>query len=63
MEKTFKKGDTVRCDVYGDGHIVKITKDKTDYPIKVEFQSDNSIVSYTIDGRSIKDSNITLHHR
>lgn len=61
--KSFKKGDTVRCNDYGIGYVNNVSKDtKNKYPISVEFQSDNSVVNYTIDGRSVIDSDITLQH-
>jgi hypothetical protein len=58
--EAFKKGDPVECDDYGIGYVVRIAKHK--YPICVEFQSDNSVVYYTLDGRSVKNTPITLHH-
>jgi hypothetical protein len=61
--KSFKKGDAVICDDYGIGYVIEVSKDiKDKYPISVEFQSDNSVVDYTIDGRSVINSDITLHH-
>ena len=61
--KQFKKGDFVKCDDYGIGYVIGVSKDtKDEYPISVEFQSDNSVVDYTIDGRSVIGSDITLHH-
>ena len=59
--KEFKKGDTVICSDYGIGYIVKVSKNSK-YPTGVEFQSDNSIVYYTLDGRSVIDGDITLQH-
>jgi hypothetical protein len=56
----FKKGDAVICDDYGVGYVVEVTKGK--YPVSVEFRSDNSIVDYTLDGRSVIDCDITLNH-
>ncbi len=56
----FKKGDSVICDDYGIGCVVEVSKGH--YPIHVEFQSDNSIVAYTSDGSSVKNTPVTLHH-
>ncbi len=61
--KKFQKGDTVICNDYGIGYIIEVSKDTVNkYPLSVEFQSDNSVVTYTIDGRSVIDGEITLHH-
>jgi len=56
----FKKGDPVICSDYGIGYVIGVKTSICDYPVKVEFMSDNSIVFYTADGRSVKDSDITL---
>lgn len=56
----FKKGDSVIDDDYGIGYVVSIFRG--DYPVQVEFQSDNSKVSYTGDGRAFKNTPITLYH-
>lgn len=61
--KQFKKGDSVICDDYGIGYVIDVSKNPDDlYPVAVELQSDNSIISYTLDGRSVVDTDITLHH-
>ena len=60
MEKNyFKKGDAVICDDYGVGYVVNIDIDDL-FTVEVEFQSYNSIVGYTADGRPNKDAEITL---
>lgn len=61
--KIFKKGDPVICEDYGIGIVTKVSNNpKNEYPVEVEFQSDNSKVLYTSDGRSIIGANITLQH-
>ena len=62
--KPFKKGHAVICDDYGVGFVTKVSDDPNNkYPVEVEFQSDNSRVTYTSDGKSaIYFSNITLKH-
>lgn len=57
-DNIFKKGDSVICSDYGIGYVINIHKG--DYPVEVEFCSDNSVVTYTNDGRSVKDCEITL---
>jgi len=55
----FKKGDSVICSDYGIGYVIAVDKTGA-YPIHVEFQSDNSEVTYTSDGRSVEGGDITL---
>ena len=62
MEK-FKNDDAVICDDYGTGRVIDVSNDKNKkYPLKVEMESDNSVVFYTMDGRSVIGADITLHH-
>ena len=61
--KQFKKGDFVICSDYGIGYVIGVSKDSSKkYPVAVEFRSDNSVVYYTLDGRSVVDTDITLQH-
>jgi len=57
---TLKRGDEVICSDYGIGYVVTMNSGIRKYPITVEFQSDNSRVNYTFDGRSVEDTDITL---
>ena len=54
----FKKDDSVICSDYGIGYIISIQSGK--YPIEVEFQSDNSVVTYTIEGSPVEGGEQTL---
>lgn len=61
--KPFKKGNAVICDDYGVGFVIKVSDNpKNKYPVEVEFQSDNSRVTYTSDGKSAIGADITLKH-
>lgn len=62
-ETKFKKGDTVKCAWYGIGYVISHKSGIKNFPIEVEFQSDNSTVFYTKDGSSIAEGKtITLKH-
>lgn len=56
----FKKGDLVEDTYYGKGVIRSIKSGIKAYPIKVEFESDGSMVFYTIDGKDDISDEITL---
>jgi hypothetical protein len=61
--KQFKKGNAVICDDYGVGFVTKVSNNpKNKYPVEVEFQSDNSMVTYTSNGKSVIGADITLKH-
>ena len=58
----FKKGDKVKCILYGKGRVSHIgTCDK--YPLAVEFNKVGTTTNYTMDGRIFDDANPTLKHR
>jgi hypothetical protein len=58
----FKKGDKVKCVLYGKGRVSHIgTCDK--YPLAVEFNKVGTTTNYTMDGRIFDDANPTLKHR
>lgn len=52
IKTKFKLHDYVHDLDYGTGQIVEINLKNKNYPIDVEFDSDQSIVSYFIDGAS-----------
>ena len=60
MENTyFKLGQTVYCALFGEGKIVKISNDDC-YPLNIRFLSKDSDIKYTIDGRWLTSSLVTL---
>lgn len=64
MKRQFKIGDIVESfDDYNNdidhGVVVKIIEGNL-YPIRVEFESDNSVCGYTEDGRCDINGDITL---
>jgi hypothetical protein len=58
----FKKGDKVKCVIYGKGRIEEVY-DKLPYPVYVEFDKVGKTTNYTMDGRIFDDANPTLKHR
>ena len=58
----FKVGDKVKCVLYGKGRVRNISA-CIKYPLDVEFDSSDTVTSYTMDGRVFLDANPTLKHR
>ena len=59
----FKVGQKVWCAIYGAGVVKRIRQEaEVDYPVVVVFNRDDdeSVVTYTIDGKYHDDGNVTL---
>jgi hypothetical protein len=59
QEQKFFKGDSVIDDDYGIGRVINVEIGEN-FPVEVEFSSDNSTVFYTTDGRTFFGEEITL---
>lgn len=59
LKTTFEIGP-VEDDDYGIGYVISTNSGVKNYPIEVEFQSDNSRCCFTADGREYPEADITL---